>query len=122
MSSAIRFLDTLSAGVHALSALVAALHQHGQERGVWRDFAVEQAHGELEGLRGRLLDTTPEDWRERSARSWLSPRDVGEIRDGVVTLDRLVGAQSVPLLPAERADLEQLAALLERYLADDVLP
>jgi len=75
MSSAIRFFDTLSAGVHGLSAL-----------------------------------------------SLLSPRDVGEIRDGVVTLDRLVGAQSVPLLPAERADLEQLAALLERNLADDVLP
>lgn len=108
--------------MHALSALVAALHHHGQQRGVWRDFAVEQAHGELDGLRGRLLDTTPEEWRERSAHSWLSPRDAGEIRDGVVTLDRLVGAQPVPLLAAERTDLEQLAALLVRYLADDALP
>jgi hypothetical protein len=110
------FFETLAVGVHALTALVAALHHHGHQRGVWRDLAAEQAHGELDGLRARLHDTTPEEWHQRSAWSWLSPRDVGELREGVVTLDRLVSEQPTPLSQADRIDLERLTALLERYI------
>lgn len=113
-----RFFATLSTGLHALTALVAALHHHGHQHGVWRDLAAEQAHGELDGLRGRLQDTASDEWHQRSAWSWLSPRDVGEIREGMVTLDRLASAQPTQLSQAGRIDLERLAALLERYLAD----
>lgn len=112
------FFETLAVGVHALTALLAALHHHGHQRDVWRDLAAEQAHGELDGLRARLQDTTAEEWHQRSGWSWLSPRDVGEIREGVVMLDRLVSEQPAQFSEADRIDLERLAALLERYLAD----
>jgi hypothetical protein len=118
MADTHEFSHVLAAGNDALTALVTALHHHGHQHGVWRDLAAEQAHGELDGLRARLQDTTPEEWHQRSAWSWLSPRDVGEIREGVVMLDRLVSEQPAQLSQADRIGLERLAALLERYLAD----
>lgn len=118
MADNAEFFKTVAAGDHALTVLVSALHHHGQQRGVWRDLGAERAHGELDGLLGRLQDTTPEEWHERSALSWLSPRDVGELREGVVTLDRLASAQPARLSHAARIALERFAALLERYIAD----
>ena len=110
------FEGTISLRLAALEALVVALDALSRDSIEWRRVRAGRVAGELRNLLGRLLDTDEDDWVTGAAASWLSPLDVAELRNGLLTALYRAEAPAFPVSPDQADELEALADALDTYI------